>query len=489
MVNIPEGYEGAELLGKGTGSTCYLARHTRLGQNRVIKCSSYASPYGELLKKEASILKNLSYPSIPIIYDTGVKGDTVYLVEEYCPGESLGAYILSCTRPGEDVIAETALTVCEVIEYLHSLPNRPLLYLDFKPEHLILNGNSIKLVDFGSAVFKGEISRPVGATKGFSAPEIFEGSLPDERADVFGIGALMFYMATGGETISYEEHFEAQKMKYEWNCNERLTAIIKKAVSRGSRDRYPSVAALKDELTKAREKKGEGASRTYEIAVVGTGRRVGTSHLAISLCCYLNHTGYDCVYYDEMNVGILEKIREYNKALKVKGDYYTYSDFKGCPTYGTAIEHEEYCADICVRDYGSFNVDITDCLYGADMIFLVCGSREWELEETEYALKVLRAQRNLCVVLNGTSPHRAGWFSAKYRIRTCLFPVDDSPFVLSSEKINFFDKTVDPDGGKRIEKKRRLFTRIKDIYCGWLILSWKRFNLLFSGLVKLSGKL
>ena len=60
-------------------------------------------------------------------------------------------------------------------------------------------GGALKLIDFDQAVFSaGNEGRALRfGTPGFAAPELYRNEAPDERADIYAIGALLFYMGTG----------------------------------------------------------------------------------------------------------------------------------------------------------------------------------------------------------------------------------------------------------------------------------------------------
>ena len=54
----------------------------------------------------------------------------------------------------------------------------------------------MKLVDFGRAALAGETGGAVG-TPGCAAPEQYAGEVPDERTDVYGVGAVLYFLRTG----------------------------------------------------------------------------------------------------------------------------------------------------------------------------------------------------------------------------------------------------------------------------------------------------
>lgn len=87
---IASTYEVIEKIGSGGGGVIYLAKHLRLGKKVVLKADKRkvtAKP--DLLRREVDVLKELSHPHIPQVYDFFIKDGTVYTAIEYIEGESL----------------------------------------------------------------------------------------------------------------------------------------------------------------------------------------------------------------------------------------------------------------------------------------------------------------------------------------------------------------------------------------------------------------
>ena len=94
---------------------------------------------------------SLCHPGIPRVYDMEEDMDNYYLVEEYIPGESLEAYLSQQQSISQNLFFTFCEQLCDIFDYLHTQSKVPILYPDLKPEHLILCGSQLKLIDFGIA--------------------------------------------------------------------------------------------------------------------------------------------------------------------------------------------------------------------------------------------------------------------------------------------------------------------------------------------------
>ncbi|MBC9821067.1 serine/threonine-protein kinase [Terrabacter sp. MAHUQ-38] len=96
-------------------------------------------------------------------------------------------------RPGEVV---TVLTpVCEAVAHLHSAGG---LHGDISPSNITVTATGRPvLLDLGAARVAGHEPGDVHGTSGFVAPEVRLGSEPGEAADVYALGAVAWFCATG----------------------------------------------------------------------------------------------------------------------------------------------------------------------------------------------------------------------------------------------------------------------------------------------------
>lgn len=145
-------YRVLSTLGTGNSSTVYLAEHIRLNVYRAIKCIPKDTSLVSSPSSEATLLKNLNHPGIPIIYDIEEDEHFFYIIEEFIQGQSIDTFV-SYQKISHELLIKLGIQLCDILDYLHHLMPYPILYQDLKPEHIIVCGNQIKLIDFGIASF------------------------------------------------------------------------------------------------------------------------------------------------------------------------------------------------------------------------------------------------------------------------------------------------------------------------------------------------
>ena len=225
-------YQITGTLGTGRNGTVLLAVHLGLREYRAIKRVRKEQRPGVFLR-EAEILKSLRDPGIPVIYDLEEDQNYFYIIEEYLEGHSLSALMKERGSLTRAEIAAYGSELCRILVYLHSLKPNPILHLDLQPKNLMICGGALKLIDFDQAVFSaGNEGRALRfGTPGFAAPELYRNEAPDERADIYAIGALLFYMGTGrspeGENCVENAGFDG-----------RLEAVIEQCLSPQKEKRF-----------------------------------------------------------------------------------------------------------------------------------------------------------------------------------------------------------------------------------------------------------
>jgi len=202
-------YVVLSMLGRGGMGVVYLAEDTRLGRQVAIKALapefSQHDKRRERLRLEARAAAALSHPGIATVYALEEFGETLYLIGEYVPGETLRDELARRPLPPGPLL-DTGLQIARALAAAHDLG---IVHRDLKPENVIRTpAGAIKILDFGLARFQGPA--PVHAdaprlteegtllgTPAYMSPEQLRGWDVDCRADIFALGVLLYELGCG----------------------------------------------------------------------------------------------------------------------------------------------------------------------------------------------------------------------------------------------------------------------------------------------------
>lgn len=252
MLDILEGkYRIVKELGKGGMSTVYLAENIRLGTLWAIK-ALYKNPSSGIdILAEPNVLKRLMHPALPRIFDILEDDERILLVMDYIEGEALDVCLSRKGSFEEEQVIKWAIELCRVLDYLHHIQPKPIIYRDMKPSNIILTPEGdIKLVDFGIArEFRQEgINDTVYiGTRGYAAPEQYGRGQSDVTTDIYSLGITLHHLLTGKSPNIAP--FEILPVRYyQPRCSREVERILQKCTSRESQERYQSAEELRREL-------------------------------------------------------------------------------------------------------------------------------------------------------------------------------------------------------------------------------------------------
>lgn len=413
-------YELFRILGKGTTSTVYLARHIPLQRECAIKFYPKNQDTSLRILSEAQLLRSLHHPGIPEIYDIEEDDRNYYLIEEYVRGESLADYLSHQQSVSQNIFFTICGQICDIFEYLHEQAQGPILYQDLKPEHLILCDGQWKLIDFGCSQIEDHSGNSFRqcVNLDFSAPESFS---PDSSisvtADIYSIGKLMEYLAARTEP----------------RLQPHLRLIIQKCLQPDPNLRYQSVRALSLAIEDLKKENGQSTHLLTKIAVLGTVRGCGATHLGIALTSAVNALGIPCFYEERNNSGCLQKLADQHPGMTENGNgYYSCMYFQGFPKYGPGIRFSRP-QGLILADYGTD----TDALLAesADLILLICPDALWFRDDVLAKTKLLQPYGDLLrFICNPGSSSASGYYARALSAPVFRFFYDEDPFRVNTAK-------------------------------------------------------
>lgn len=324
-----------------------MALHRELEEYRAVKAVAKSSVRYETFRKEALLLKELRHPGIPVIYDIEEDEDYSYLVEEYLQGDSLETLVKAQGPLARCTVLKYVIQICGVVNYLHSAGTEPILHLDLQPKNLLVCHETIKLVDFGQAAGLTEANEATArfGTVGFAAPEQYDCNMKlDERTDIYAIGGLLYYLATG----NYPDREESPVLMGMRMWSREAGRIVAACLEPEKEGRYQSISQMREDLENLLER----PVSSLVVAVYGLEPCVGTTHISLALGAYLWKQGLPNLY-EECHAS--DHIRRLADRMEVPIDSYGSFRVFGCvlkPWYGRQARFQKHQYPIVIQDRG-----------------------------------------------------------------------------------------------------------------------------------------
>ncbi len=201
-------YRLLDVIGRGGMGTVYRAEHLYLRRQVAIKVMSRTVDTNVRLVHrfyaEARAVARMQHPNIVSSLDAGLHakpGQPVrdYYAMELIPGDDLKEAIRLRGPYSPKQVCQLFRQVAEALAEAHRLG---LVHRDIKPSNILITPDlQAKVLDFGLALQPHHRMTEPGTvlgTVGYMAPEqIQHAHLVDARADLFGLGATMYWALTG----------------------------------------------------------------------------------------------------------------------------------------------------------------------------------------------------------------------------------------------------------------------------------------------------
>ena len=196
---VPERYEIAGVIGRGTSGTIYEAVDNEEDREVIVKVlrASYVREHvsPEKWLEETQTRAALEHDNLGTIHDALLEGGRCILITEHLKGKTLSEILRDKGMLAPDVAAEIMSQICKGLQHAHE---EEILHLDITPSNIFVqeDGTAV-LMDFrtGRAV-KGRAVTVKRGSEGYQAPELLAGEGGDARADVYSLGAVLYTMAT-----------------------------------------------------------------------------------------------------------------------------------------------------------------------------------------------------------------------------------------------------------------------------------------------------
>ena len=195
-------------IGHGSYGTVYRARDGNLDLEvalKVIRPRPGAPSGNDRALNEARLLAQLNHPNVIRVFHAERVGEEVGIAMELVRGRTLDDLV---SHEGRFSAREAMLIGVDICCALATVHSARLVHGDVKAQNVMrATGGRTVLMDFGAGydVKTDEAAgRRLAGTPLYLAPEIFEGAARTPVSDVYSVGVLLFYLATG--TFPVEGH-------------------------------------------------------------------------------------------------------------------------------------------------------------------------------------------------------------------------------------------------------------------------------------------
>jgi serine/threonine-protein kinase len=190
-----------EPLGRGSYGTVFRAWDSRLAREVAVKIIEAGGTVQSSTLVEAQRLARVRHPHVVTIYGADSIDGRVGIWMERLDGQTLHELVQS-----SDVLSarEAALIGADVCSALAAVHVAGLLHRDIKPQNVVrAKGGRTVLMDFGAGrEIVDSTAVDLAGTPLFMAPELLAGATASVQSDLYGVGALLFFLTTGSAPVT-----------------------------------------------------------------------------------------------------------------------------------------------------------------------------------------------------------------------------------------------------------------------------------------------
>ncbi len=279
-------FELRKVLGRGAQSTVWLAFDPRMEREVAIKVMRGGSGSDtQALTQWLDVARSVGrvkHPNIVPVYEADIQDNQPFLVFEYIAGTTLDQAL---KQRGAMAPHEAVALMMDVLDAVAVAHAAGVIHRDLKPSNVLIDAaGRARVMDFGIAarVRDANSTEPVvpgGGTPGYLSPEAANGAAPAASMDVFSAGVVLAEMLTGKPLVNESDPYRAiyrvahEQLALPADLNpavdDRLRAIVSRALARDPQQRFLTVRALLDELEQW-AKPSAGESQAESTGASGT---------------------------------------------------------------------------------------------------------------------------------------------------------------------------------------------------------------------------
>jgi eukaryotic-like serine/threonine-protein kinase len=283
-------------LGRTVLADEYLAHDLHLDRSVVFKAllPTLVADRGFLdrFRAQAQATANLNHPAIAAVLDWGRDqgaipdgtgawrpGPTYYMVSEHVAGRSLTELVSVNGPMPPERVAHVIIGTTAALGFAH---RAGIVDGGLNPDKIRVSSTGVvKVVDLGLLRSLGTGWIPTDATPAqWMAPEQFRGDAPSERTDVYQVGLIAYFLATGkapysGDTVEdlrkgHQESVPIAPTKASPLVPKALESFIGRSMAKSPDDRYSSITEQRGSIVRLRDRLTGSVSLNRRLAAPTT---------------------------------------------------------------------------------------------------------------------------------------------------------------------------------------------------------------------------
>ena len=282
-------YQILEKIGAGGMGQVYKAFHS--GTERIVaikmilKKGKIDPEVVKRFEREVKAAAKLVHSNIITVFDADQADGRIFMVMEYIKGDDLGEIL---RKKGQLSVSETVNYILQAARGLKYAHDQGVIHRDIKPGNILVDSSgNVKIVDMGLAKLESKedeesismltASASIMGTVDFMSPEQgFSSKNVDARADIYSLGATLFFLLT--QKVMFPGYSAFEKLlahrespipslsNFRVDITPDLEIAFMKMVAKKVEDRYASMAEVVSTLSRLQTEIGENSVATEILA-------------------------------------------------------------------------------------------------------------------------------------------------------------------------------------------------------------------------------
>jgi len=250
-------------IGQGGLATVWRAHDELLGRDVALKVLNDSIAQSPKVRKrfvhEAQAASLLDHPGIVTVFDAGECDGLAYMALTLVEGETVSDVASRCLMPLDEAMRIVTAAV-DALTHAHA---RGVIHRDVSGRNvMIARDGRVFVLDFGLALVAGQsrvtTSETTLGTIAYMSPEALQGSRLDARADVYGMGVVLFEALTGSyphagdrtEQLAFAKlNLPARRpSELRPDVPPQVDWIVQRALARDPSERYASMGEMLTDL-------------------------------------------------------------------------------------------------------------------------------------------------------------------------------------------------------------------------------------------------